>query len=325
MSCYIGVDLGATCIKLALLAEDWKVVKRIELSTADFPKKSLLIRSLEKHILRLGESLKVKPKGVGIGVPGLVDPEKGLIHYLVNIPGWENVHLKKILEKSLEVPVFIDNDVNLMALAELCIGQAKGKKNVVCITLGTGVGGGLVLEGKLYRGTSFSAGEIGHIPLNETGPVCNCGGIACLERYVGNRYIIEKARDKLKQRSSSIISDLIKDDFSRLTPEILSRALKKGDSLAKEIWQDIGRKIGIVLSGVVNLLNPEMIIIGGGIAQVGEVLFKTIKETIKKRAMRIPAEKVSIVPAKLKKDAGLIGAAILVKLEGARRTIPEFI
>ncbi|MFN7170938.1 MAG: ROK family protein, partial [Candidatus Omnitrophota bacterium] len=140
MSYYIGIDLGATRTKFGLLNDEFKLLRYAEFNTPEFPGKKLLIQALEKQILHLREKIKFKPKAIGIGVPGLVNPEKGLVYYLVNIPGWENVYLKRRLENSLGVPVFIDNDVNVMALAELYFGRAKGKKNVLCITLGTGVG-----------------------------------------------------------------------------------------------------------------------------------------------------------------------------------------
>ncbi|MCM8783450.1 MAG: ROK family protein [Candidatus Omnitrophica bacterium] len=318
MKYYIGIDIGATKVKLGILDNKLKIIKRSELDTHCYLEKSRLIFAIRETIFSFIERYKRKPQAIGIGVPGLVDPYRGLVYYLVNISGWDNVYLKKILEDCLKVPVFIDNDVNIMALAELYAGRAKGKKNVVCITLGTGVGGGLILEGKLYRGATFSAGEIGHFPLNEHGPLCNCGGKACLERYVGNRYIVEEAINKIKKGPlPTIIPDLIKNDFSKLNPEILSLALKKGDLLAKEIWQNVGKRIGIILAGIVNLLNPEMIIIGGGIAGAGKVLFENIKSTIKERAMRIPANRVEVVQAKLKENAGIIGAGFLAK-EGVR-------
>ncbi len=315
MKYFIGIDIGATRIKLGVLDSDFRIIKRRELDTSAFTAKGMLIEALTEAVIHLRRGLRKKISAIGIGVPGLVNPHRGFIHYLVNIPGWENVPLKRILAGRLGTPVFLDNDVNVMALAELYRGRAKGKRNVVCLTLGTGVGGGIILEGRLYRGTNFSAGELGHIPLNEEGPACNCGGKACLERYVGNRYIVEKALEKIKKAPlPTIIPDLIKNDFSRLTPEVLSIALKKGDLLAKEIWQEVGRRVGIGLSGIVNLLNPDMFIIGGGIAGAGEVLFNAVRKTVKERAMRIPAETVEIVPSKLKGNAGIIGAVVLAKL-----------
>ncbi|MCX5656665.1 MAG: ROK family protein, partial [Candidatus Omnitrophica bacterium] len=180
MEYYIGVDIGATNIKIGLLDANFKILRKKKLYTPIFSNKEELIEALVKNITLLKKTPKCKIKGVGIGLPGLINHEKGLVYRLVNISGWNNVYLKKILESRIGLPVFIDNDVNVMTLAEVRCGRARGAKNVVCITLGTGVGGGIVIEGKLYRGATFSAGEIGHIPLNEEGPLCNCGGKGCL-------------------------------------------------------------------------------------------------------------------------------------------------
>ncbi len=314
MKYYIGVDIGATNIKIGLLDANFKILRKKKLYTPTFSNKEDLIEALVENITLFKKSSKCKIKGVGIGLPGLVNPEKGLVYRLVNISGWNNVYLKKILESRIGLPVFLDNDVNVMTLAEVRCGCARGAKNVVCITLGTGVGGGIVIEGKLYRGATFSAGEIGHIPLNEEGPLCNCGGKGCLERYVGNKYIVAGAVDKIKKAPlPTKIPDLVNNDLTKLTPEILSKACRKGDLMAKEIWQNIARHIGICLAGVVNLLNPEMIVIGGGVAEAGEILFKTIEKTVKERALDLPARTVKIVAAKLKENSGLIGAAVLAK------------
>ncbi|MCM8795950.1 MAG: ROK family protein, partial [Candidatus Omnitrophica bacterium] len=195
-------------------------------------------------------------------------------------------------------PIFLDNDVNLMALAEQRLGAAKGFRNVVCLTLGTGVGGGLVINKAIYRGSTFAAGEIGHLPLNEKGPRCSCGGRGCLEAYIGNTRIIQKARRLFKRR---------------VFPEELSYLAKKKNKKAIRLWNEMGEHLGIALCGVINLLNPDAIVIGGGLAGAGKVLFDKVKKTIFKRAMSVQARYVRVMPAKLGSDAGLIGAAILVK------------
>ena len=314
MNYYLGIDIGATNVKVGLLGKNLEIVYKRIMDTSGFLSREELIDTLVKEITLLKRKFENKIKGVGIGLPGLINPGKGLVYKLVNIPGWKDVYLKRILEKRIKLPVFIDNDVNVITLAEVTCGSAKGIKNVVCITLGTGVGGGLVIEGKLYRGTNFSAGEIGHIPLNEEGPLCNCGGKGCLERYVGNRYIIAMAVEKIKKAPlPTVIPDLVENDFSKITPEILSKACRRGDLMAKEIWQNIATHIGICLAGVVNLLNPQMIVIGGGVAGAGDILFHGIKKTIRERALDLPAKTVKIVAAKLKENAGIIGAAVLAK------------
>jgi len=315
----IGVDLGGTYTKLALVDKNGGIRCRAKLPTMAYKTKEALLSAV---VSKIGAILKENRlsfrdlAGVGIGVPGLVAFEKGLVHSLTNVPGWRNVRLKKILETMLsalggKIAVLVDNDVNLMALGESRFGAGRGAKDLVCLTLGTGVGGGIIIDGNLYRGTSSAAGEIGHMPLKEEGLKCNCGSFGCLERYVGNRYIVDEVKDKIRSGRPTMIRKLVKGDLSMITPEVISKAAKKKDALAVESWRTVGRRIGVALSGVINLLNPEKIIIGGGMADAGEVLFKAIRDTVDKRALPVSKGAVKIVKAKLGNDAGIAGAAAL--------------
>ncbi len=311
----IGIDLGGTYTKLALVDKNGKVRCRTKLPTTDYKSKEALLTAIVAETGAILKKARLSFRdllGVGIGVPGLVDFERGLVYYLTNVPGWKNVALKKILERKLKVPVLVDNDVNLMALGESRFGAGQGAKDLVCITLGTGVGGGIIIDGRLYRGASSAAGEVGHMPLKEGGLKCNCGSFGCLERYVGNRYIVDEIKSKIKSGRPTKIRELVKGDLSLITPEIISRAAKKNDALAIDCWRTTGRRIGVTLSGVVNLLNPEKIIIGGGLANAGEVLFKAIRDTVSERALPVSRSAVKIVKAKLGNDAGIIGAAALL-------------
>lgn len=310
----LGIDLGGTYVKLALVDTKGRISHRAKLSTAAYRRRAELVDALVSEVGAILKKARLSPKGllgVGIGVPGLVDFERGLVYYLTNVPGWENTPLKRLLAARLKVPVLVDNDVNLMALGEYRFGAGKGAKDLVCITLGTGVGGGIIIDGLLYRGSTFSAGEIGHMPLKEEGLPCNCGGSGCLERYVGNRYITEEIRKKIRGGSPTIIKKLVKDDLSAITPEVISKAAKEGDRLSIAFWNAVGKRIGVTLSGIVNLLNPERIIIGGGIAEAGDMLLKPIRETVNKRALPVPRKAVKILKAGLGNDAGIIGAAAL--------------
>lgn len=289
----IGIDLGGTYTKLALVGSNGKVFQRSRLSTTAYGTKEKLLKAIVSEIGKILARARLPKRrlaGVGIGVPGLVDFKRGLVYDLTNVPGWKNTPLKSLLERKLGVPVLADNDVNLMALGECRFGAGRGAKYAVCVTLGTGVGGGIIIDGKIYRGPSFSAGEVGHMPLKEEGLACGCGSYGCLERYAGNRYI--------------------SDEFGS-TPETMSAAARKGDRTAIEAWERIGKRVGTTLAGVVNLLNPEKIIIGGGLAGAGEFLFGPIRRTIKRRAMPVPRSAVRIVRARLGNDAGMIGAAAL--------------
>ena len=324
--CIIGIDLGGTNTKVALVNKKGKIIAERGLITKNYRKKEELIDAIAGEVEKImfAKGLK-KPdlSGIGIGIPGLIDIERGVVHYLVNIAGWNNVPVVKLFEERLHIPAFVDNDVNVMALGEFTFGAGRGTRNMVCLTLGTGVGGAVIINGALYRGSAFSAGEIGHIPINADGPRCDCGGAGCLERYVGNQFIAKAAVDHIKKGQKTVIAKLVNGDLGKVTPEVISNAARYGDKLALHIWQDTGRYLGIALAGVVNLLNPEKIVIGGGVANAGKVLFDAVKETIKQRAMRLPAKTVKIVKAKLGEGAGVIGASVLVKtqIQGKRLTL----
>ncbi len=301
----IGVDIGGTHTKVALLGLGGRILYRADFLTQNY-RRETLIKALSGAVRIILEKNNIKKReilGLGIGLPGLVDFKKGLVFCLTNVPGWTNVPLKKILERDIGVPVFIDNDVKVMAMGELRFGAGKGYKNAICMTLGTGVGGAVIIDGNLYRGASLVAGEIGHMPINEDGPACNCGSSGCLEAYVGREYFLDDARKRIGR----------KDRITPFTPERLSEAALKGDKAAANAWRKMGEHIGNALAGVVNLLNPQIIIIGGGMAGAGEILFGSIRKAVSKKSLRIPGRVVKIVRAKLGNDAALIGAAELVK------------
>ncbi len=305
----VGVDIGGTFIKLGLVQGSRILVQR-SVPTGPSATPHALQEGLAVEVTNLIRQSRKRVAGIGVGIPGLVKYPEGLVHSCANLPGWKDVPLRALLRKRLRIPVQVDNDVNLMTLAEWTCGAGQGVSNLVCMTLGTGVGGGLILEGRMVRGWDGSAGEIGHMPLTDKGIRCSCGGIGCLERTVGNREIIRWVRRQLASGVKSRIRNLVNNDLSRLAPEIIDQACELGDPLARRTWSRAGSKIGFVLVGVVNLLNPERIVIGGGISKAGRWLFEPIRETVRNRAMRGP-HRVSIVPARLGSSAGLIGAALL--------------
>ncbi len=297
----IAIDLGGTNFKCALLDSNLKIKAKSIFSTKSFANKEKLIAGIAAAINSFIFNLKLEKKnilGIGIGLPGPVDSAKGIVHFLPNIKGWKEVALKRILETKIKLPVFIDNDAKLMTLAEYSLGAAAGYKNVLCLTLGTGVGAGLILNEVLYRGNDNAAGELGHLPLNESGPFCGCGSQACLETYIGNAALIKAARKEFR---------------ADISLELVSQMAKAHQLKAIKFWNQIGVKLGLVLSGVVNLLNLDAIVIGGGVASSGKTLFASVKQTISKRAMSIQAKRVKVFKAKLGINAGLIGAGFLVK------------
>ncbi|MEW6101453.1 MAG: ROK family protein [Candidatus Omnitrophota bacterium] len=299
----IGIDLGGTNLKAALCDSDFRILHKQVLSTRKFKSREKLISCIVSCVGAIIEKyglLRSCVLGIGIGLPGPVDNKRGIVHFLPNIPGFKNVNLKAILQRRMKLPVFVDNDAKLMCLAEQSLGRAAPFENAICITLGTGVGGGLIINGKLYRGSNNASGEIGHMAINEKGPKCNCGGFACLESYVGNNRLMQDA----------------KKGFGRhITLEELSALAKKGNKRALKIWEKAGLRLGLALSNALNLLNPEAIIIGGGVANAGGIIFDTIRKKIKEQAMRVQAKGLRVLKARLGNDAGIIGAAISVKKE----------
>jgi glucokinase len=326
MKYLIGVDIGGTNIKLALVDKKARIIDKSAFSTASFRGKKALIDGIVCHIKELISKRGLSKRdirGLGVGAPGAVDVRSGVVHYLTNISGWHDVPLGDILKKRLRLPVFVDNDVNVMALGELRHGSGIGAVNMLCITLGTGLGGGLILDGKLYRGSNYAAGEFGHIPINIDGPRCACGSWACVEAYAGSGYIVKDVAAKISKGAKTLITKLVGGDLSKITPEIISEAARKNDRFAIKVWTDVGRRIGIGLAGVINLLNMEKIIIGGGVAGAGKFLFDSIRKTVKERAMELPGRTAKIVKAKLGYDAGLVGAAALVLYELGRENVAK--
>ena len=312
MRAAIGVDIGGTDVKLGI------VRGRQVLARRSFPTAALSSgpKALEEGILSAVRSLRGSFSGevesLGVGVPGLVLYPQGIVQSCANVKGWKNLPLQQRLRRRLGIRVRVDNDVHAMALAEWRYGAGRGARNLVCVTLGTGVGGGFILQGRLYRSRLGPSAEIGHVAVGETGPACSCGGSACLERYVGNKDVIRILRRKLRAGRKSRILRLVDGRLDRITPETVDRACEMGDRLAIETWEEAGQKIGLVLAKVATLLSPDRIVIGGGLARAGHWLFDPIRKTLRERAMH-PLGRIPVVPAQLGISAGLIGAALLAQ------------
>ncbi|MFH0877683.1 MAG: ROK family protein [Candidatus Omnitrophota bacterium] len=298
---YAGVDVGATFTKIALV-DDWaRLVVRSQFPSKGFSNKSYFAETLKKNLCNLLSAHALDfshMKALGIGLPGPIDFDRGIVLSLTNIRGWNKFALRSYLKKYFSCPIFLENDANCMALAESRLGAAKTASCALCLTLGTGVGGGLILNKKIYRGPFYFGGEIGHIPLKDQGPVCACGGRGCLEQYIGNRALLSKAR-KIFGRS--------------ITLEAASLLAKGGNKKAVGLWRKAGEDLGFALGGIINVFNPQVIVIGGGVAAAGRVLLAAIQKKARRHAMQLLKTKVKIRKAVLGNDAGVLGAALLAK------------
>lgn len=310
----IGVDVGGTNIKIALVGTNGEIVYSNSISTRAEMGYEYTISAMKQAVVDLMKETKTDAKnieGIGFGFPGQIDYKNGIVRFATNIPGWVDVPIEEIFEKEFGIPTRVDNDVRCATLGELNFGAGKGCKNLVCITLGTGIGSGIVVDGKLVRGASNVAGEIGHIKLQMNGgPLCGCGDYGCFEAFASGPSIVAMAQEYIKGGKSAKFREMADPD---ITPYIVAQAAKEGDVVAKRIFTIMGEYVGFGLASVINLLNPERIIIGGGVADAGEIIFAPIRETISKRAMPIAAAAVEIVPAQLGNMAGVIGASLLIE------------
>lgn len=310
----IGIDVGGTNVKIALVNEKGSIIYSNSIPTRAEMGYEYTINNMKEAIGDLLKETKSSAKdieGMGFGFPGQIDCQKGIVRLAPNIPGWVDVPIAAIMEKEFGIPTRVDNDVRCAALGELNFGAGIGCENLICITVGTGIGSGLIINGKLVRGASNAAGEIGHIKLDMTGgPLCGCGDRGCLEAFASGPSIVAMAEEYIKGGKSTKYRELANPE---ITPYIVSEAAKQGDPVAQRIFAIVGEYIGIGLASVVNLLNPEKIIIGGGVAAAGDILMTPIKETLVKRAMKIAGSTVEVVPAELGNTAGVIGASLLIK------------
>lgn len=308
----IGIDIGGTHIKLGLVDERGKILARESFCTNSVRGRTRTLDALAGRIFDLKRcARKNRFVGVGIGAPGPIDVERGFVHFFPNIPGWKNTPLGRLLEKKLKLPVFLDNDANAMAWGEYCFGAGRGAQSLLALTLGTGIGGGIVLNGRLFHGTSYSAAEIGHLVINENGPRCSCGSRGCVETYVGNGYFVRAIQKRLRAGQKSLLRDWWLKERRLLTPLLVAEAARAGDAFSKRVWRETGKHLGTALASLVNILNPDRIILGGGIALNKALLFPAVTDAIKKNAFPVASRSVKVVPAGLGVDAGWIGAAAL--------------
>ncbi len=308
----IGIDLGGTFIKMGIVNEKGKIIKKVEIESKAKEGPKEVIKQLKQGIkLVLANNLK-KIEGIGIGSPGLINSKKGVVENPPNFPGWEKVNLKKIIEKEFDIPTEIENDANAAAVGELIYGAGKKLKSFLMVTLGTGVGGGIIYNNKVFRGDTGAAGEVGHITIDHNGDPCNCGSLGCIESYVGNNYLTQRIKKDLRQNPDSAIIKLVEGDMKKISPRIVHEAALLDDPFAKQVIADTGNKLGHALASAINVLDIANIIIGGGVAGFGKLLFDSVEHSAKERVLIPIKPRIKVYPAKLKNEAGIKGASALV-------------
>lgn len=298
----IGIDVGGTNIRAALVfGREIKHRLNVESHAACGIDRSL--QQIRSAVARLG----LHASAIGIGIAGIIDSRAGVVKYSPNLKGWSNVPLARIISQTFKLPTRVLNDVNAICLGEWAFGAAKGHRNIFLFTLGTGVGGAAICEGKLLLGTNGFAGEFGHTTIDPAGPKCICGQHGHLERYVGAKYIVARYRNKLKRQQKRSIR------LQNLTPQKIALAAKKGDHIALEVFSETGYYIGIGVANILALFDPDIVIISGGIARAGRILFDPIRKTVNKLVLGAEHRRYKIVAGKLGDDAGILGAALFAQ------------
>ncbi len=307
----LGIDVGGTSIKFGVV-KSGKILDEFALPTLAFEKPSKVVNQLVTGIKKVVSNFDKKVfLGIGVGFPGKVDSEKGIVTSAPNFNNWNNVQVKKSLSQ-FKLPVFIDNDANCAALGELFYGKGKKLNNFIMITIGTGVGGGIIINKKLFCGETGGAGEIGHMTIDYSGPECRCGNRGCVEAYAGISYIKQRTIHKLNEYQDSLILELVDHNLDLIDPKIINDAALKGDELAIKILKETGFYIGIGLANLANALDIQHFIIGGGIANAGKILVDAIEDSIKNHGIKDIVKRVKVHSAKTKNKAGILGAAALV-------------
>jgi len=302
MTYFIGIDIGGTNIKFGAVSKNGKILikKSTPLREEDKTQEGT-VKKLFEVVFHIKEAMgKNKCGGIGVGAPGFIDFKNEKITVSPNFPHWKDFPLPRILKENFEERINVDNDANTFAIGEGWKGSASGMKSFLGITLGTGVGGGIVLDGKIWRGEDGSAGEFGHITVEENGPPCNCGSRGCVEAYVSSYGLRRIAEMIYGDRFSAIF----KDDV----PKELFEFARNGDEKAKNVFFEAGRKLGIGIATVGNLLNIEGVIIGGGIGKAFRFLLPGIKEELKIRLQPLPRKRLKVLKSKLFENANLLGA-----------------
>jgi len=311
----LGVDIGGTKIATALVTAQGEIVVRGHSPTLAQAGPDAVISSVFTTIEETMASGKIDSSrllGIGIAAAGIIDSDNGKVIFSPNLPDWHEVPLGNIVQQRFGIPTYLGNDATLAALGEWCFGLERKVANLVYITVSTGIGGGIIANGKLYTGACGAAGEIGHMTIEVNGPRCNCGNVGCWETLASGTALAREAAKQIAEGADTSIAELVDGDISKIDARIVFLAAKQGDRLAKELISRLGYFFGIGLVNLVNIFNPELILVGGGVAKMGDLLLQPAIKVVKERAFSTLANAVEIKPAILGDDSGVLGAVAFV-------------
>jgi glucokinase len=309
----VGVDLGGTTVKSGLVTRTGKIIYANKFRSGAQESPAAVVDQIAHSVRDVLKHLDGGTiVGIGIGSPGVVD-NLGLVKAPPNFSKWDQVPLAKELRKTFtEFHVSVENDANCAAIAESKFGAGKDFPDFLFIIWGTGIGGGIILNRKLYRGTTGGAGEVGHISVDYNGPVCGCGARGCVEAFIGQKYLSQRTVEKVKAHPSSAILKIVGGDYSKIEPIFISQAAEAGDDLARSILIEAGTLLGVAVGAVMNTMDLRVSIIGGGVSAAGALVIKAAEESVRAHVLKPLRDDIRVIQSTLGNDAGILGAAGLV-------------
>src|SRR5882672_7354684 len=315
----VGVDLGGTKILAGIFNNSLESIGVAKVSTKSQRGVESVVTRIERCVRDAVDEADLNMKqitGVGIGAPGAVEFSSGTVIFAPNMEGWKDVALKKELEKQLGIPVFVENDGDIAVLG-VHVAELKSKpKHVIGIFVGTGIGGGLIINGELYSGFNHTAGEIGHMVIDVNGPKCGCGSRGCFEAVASRTAIFQRIKEGIKEGEKTLLTDMLGDGLEALRSGDLRKAIRRGDKFVAKVIEQAAEYIGIGVANLINILGPEVVVLGGGVMEaLADEMTATILKTAKDHAMPGTMKNVEIITSKLGDNAGITGAAVLARRE----------
>lgn len=309
----LAIDLGGTKIASAIVSDTGKILARdYRLTLAGEgvePVMGRIFQSVEQ-LLKESKTTPSQLDSISIASAGTIDSEQGLVSVSPNLPGWRDIPLRDRIKERFGLDTFLVNDASAAALGEHRLGAGRGTVNLIYITVSTGIGGGIIIDGGLYLGSSGSAGEIGHMTIDASGPECYCGNKGCLEVLASGTAIAREAKKSIAAGESSALTDMVAGKTEAITAREVSLAAQGGDPLALKVVAEAANYLGVGMTNVVNIFNPDMIVIGGSVAKMGDRLLEPVRQVVAETAFGLSAQAVQIVPAGLGDDVGILGAAL---------------
>ncbi len=322
----LAIDLGGSKIITAIISKKGQVMAKEYSSTlAEEGPQSVIERMLSAvdHVLNLGNIGPSQLDSISIAAAGAINFDRGLVTLSPNLPGWHDIPLRDMVKEKYRVDTFLLNDASAAALGEHHLGIGRGIDNLILLTVGTGIGGGIIINGELYAGSCGSAGEVGHMTIDVNGPRCNCGNIGCLETLASGTAVAKEAVRRISHGERSVLIEMVEGKLENITAVQVGVAAEGGDSLALEVISKAAVYLGVGMVNLVNIFNPEMIIVGGGLAKIGDLLLNPARRVVKERAFSLSAQVVRIVSAQLGNDAGVFGAAFFAFQQNLRGNADE--